>query len=680
MKRKLIALLLVFVLVISSFNLVACGEYTDLTDGVDSNTNNTDDNKNNNGVNGGNNTDDNTNTGNSGNTGNTGNTGDTGDTGNTGNTGNNGNTGNTGNNGNTGDGAHVHTDVNNDDSCDTCYESVLVVIDFYSLNDLHGKFCDTDTQPGVDELATFLKNTSKTDDNVVILSSGDMWQGTAESNLTHGKLLTEWMNSIGVVSMTLGNHEFDWGVNRIRENLEVADFPFLAINVYENSTGQLADFCVPSVVVERDGIQIGIIGAIGDCYSSISSDMTEGYNFKVKTQLTALVKAEATRLRQSGVDIIVYSLHDGYGTSSSGLGSITNSNLSAYYDSTLSAGYVDIVFEAHSHKYYTLKDTGNAYHVQGGGENYGISHAELAINSVNGNLKVNEVNVIKASTYSALEDDEDTEALEDKYSEIIDKAYNDVIGVVSTKMSDSQVEQLCADLYLRAGLERWGDEYDIVLGGGFLKTRSPYELSAGNIVYADLLSILPFDNRLVLCSVSGSKLDTQFINSTNSDYYIAYSTFGSGIKDSFSSSGTYYIVVDTYTAYYAYNGLTIIDFYDEDVYARDLVADEIATGRFDIGQSGYTLTSIKDALTIGANLASGAKTADSYYIEGQISSISGSNIYIKDGLGNSIYLYRLSNDTGTTISVGDTIVVCGQIYNYQGTTIELYQPDLIKKK
>ena len=247
-------------------------------------------------------------------------------------------------------------------------------------------------------------------------------------------------------------------------------------------------------------------------------------------------------------------------------------------------------------------------------------------------------------------------------------------------MSDSQVEQLCADLYLRAGLERWGDEYDIVLGGGFLRTRSPYNLAAGNIVYADILSVLPFDNRLVLCSVSGSKLNSQFINSTSSDYYLSFSDYGNGVKGSISSSETYYIVVDTYTAYYSSNGLAIIDFYDKDVYARDLVAKEIATGRFDIGQSGYTLTSIKDALTIGANLASGAKTADSYYIEGQISSISGSNIYIKDGLGNSIYLYRLSNDTGTTISVGDTIVVCGQIYNYQGTTIELYQPDLIKKK
>ncbi len=602
-----------------------------------------------------------------------------GNSGNGGSTGNGGSAGNGGNNSDLSCDDGVHTDADNNDYCDTCHESVLVYIDFYSMNDLHGKFCDTDNQPGVDELATFFNNAKNTDDNVVILSSGDMWQGTAESNLTNGKILTEWMNNVGFVSMTLGNHEFDWGVDKIRENLEIAEFPFLAINIYENSTGKLADFCVPSVVVERDGIQIGIIGAIGNCYSSISADMSAGYNFKVKSQLTALVKAEATRLRESGVDIIVYSLHDGHSTDSSGTGSISDTYLSKYYDPTLSEGYVDIVFEAHSHKYYTLRDGDGVYHMQGGGENYGISHAEVAINSVNGNLSVTDIGVIKSYTYSGLEDDPATEELEDKYSEIIDSAYNDVIGVVSSKMSDSQVEQLCADLYLKAGLGRWGDDYNIVLGGGFLRTRSPYSLAAGNIVYADILSILPFDNRLVLCSVSGSSLNSNFINSTSSDYYIAYSDYGNGVKNNISSSGTYYIVVDTYTAYYSYNNLTVIDFYDEGVYARDLVAAEIATGRFDVSQSGYTLTSIKDALTIGNSLSTGSKTSSSYYIQGEITSINGTNLYVKDSLGNSIYLYKLSNSTGESLSVGNTIVVTGQIMNYQGT-IEIYQPSLIEKK
>ena len=101
----------------------------------------------------------------------------------------------------------AHTDVNDDGNCDDCGLYVIVCVDFYAINDLHGKFCDTDAQPGVDELTTYLKNARKTDDNVIFLASGDMWQGSSESNLTKGLILTDWMNELDFSAMTLGNHE-----------------------------------------------------------------------------------------------------------------------------------------------------------------------------------------------------------------------------------------------------------------------------------------------------------------------------------------------------------------------------------------------------------------------------------------------------------------------------------------
>ena len=93
-----------------------------------------------------------------------------------------------------------HLDQDDDKYCDSCNEYVVVVVDFYVLNDLHGKFCDTDKQPGVDEIGTYLEKMSSKDDHIVVMSSGDMWQGTAESNLTHGNIVTEWMNEIGRAS------------------------------------------------------------------------------------------------------------------------------------------------------------------------------------------------------------------------------------------------------------------------------------------------------------------------------------------------------------------------------------------------------------------------------------------------------------------------------------------------
>ena len=591
---------------------------------------------------------------------------------------------------------HTHTDSNNDETCDTCHESVVVTVDFYAVNDLHGKFCDTTAQPGVDNLATYLKSRQDYDDNVVLFSSGDMWQGAAESNLTNGVILTEWMNEMDFVSMTLGNHEYDWGEEPIKENLKVADFPFLAINIYDKTTGKLADYCTPSVIVERGGIQIGIIGAIGDCYSSISADMSAGIEFKVGSELTALVKAESNRLREQGVDLIVYSLHDGYESSNSYASSISSSSLSYYYDGELSNGYVDVVFEGHTHQSYVLYDTSNVYHMQGGGENKGITHVEISVNSVTGKKSVTQAEVVKSSVYSSYTEDPATEALEEKYADVIEMAYT-VIGNVSTKQSSTVIKKLVAELYLNVGLARWGNQYDIVLGGGFLKTRSPYDLLAGAVTYSDVLSLFPFNNRLTLCSVSGTYLKSVFVETSNTNYYNAYSSYGNSIKNSITSNKTYYVIVDTYTALYAPNRLTIVDYYDDGIYARDLLAAEIRAGRFDMsgGSSSnngntenYTLTSIPEIISIGEALSSGATTSKNYYVKGTIKSITNTtygNMYIQDENGNELLIYGLNDASGTKYGsmsskpqVGDVIILYGPICNYNGTTVEIKSATLLR--
>ena len=173
-----------------------------------------------------------------------------------------------------------------------------------------------------------------------------------------------------------------------------------------------------------------------------------------------------------------------------------------------------------------------------------------------------------------MEPDPIVDELLEKYNKEIAKA-DELLGTLPSKMYSSTICDLVAELYLEAGLERWGDKYEIVLGGGFLKARSPYNLEKGEVRYRDLQAILPFDNEIVLCAVSGAKLLDNFINTTNSDYHISLSAYGQSIVSSISRSKTYYIVVDTYTSTYKYNGLTEVERYGTDAYARDLLADYI---------------------------------------------------------------------------------------------------------
>lgn len=472
-----------------------------------------------------------------------------------------------------------HSDTDDDGKCDVCELSVIVYVDLYAINDLHGKFCTTDTNAGVEGLTTYLKNATETDDHAVLLSSGDMWQGGAESNLTSGLIVTDWMNELDFSAMTLGNHEFDWGEEPIEDNAEFAEFPFLAINIYDRETRQQVSYCQSSVVFEADGIQIGVIGAMGDCYSSISPDKVADVYFVTGSQLTALVEAESARLRAEGVDFIVYAIHDGFGGSSgSTVKPIDSGDLAGYYDYTLSAGAVDLVFEGHTHQNYLLLDEYGVFHLQNGGDNKnGISHAAVSINTANGSTEVTAAELIPHSQYTKLDGDPIVEDLLAKYETQIGNVYG-TLGSNAADRNRNFLRQLAADLYYEAGVKAWGGEYNIALAGGFFSVRSPGYLPAGSVTYAQLQTLFPFDNELALCKVQGRDLKSKFFESGNDNYFISYGDYGAQLKGSIDPDAVYYIVTDTYTAYYAPNNLEVVKLFGQAVYARDLLADYIAAG------------------------------------------------------------------------------------------------------
>lgn len=468
-----------------------------------------------------------------------------------------------------------HVDENRDDICDLCNNSVIVVIDFYCVNDLHGRVLDSDAQPGIDEMTTFLEQAKETDDHVLLLSAGDMWQGSAESNLTRGKLVTDWMNELDFQAMALGNHEFDWGETYIEKNAKQADFPFLAINVFDAETGKRADYCEASRLVECGGVQIGLIGAIGDHLSSIAPDMVQGVYFKTGNALTELVKAEACSLREQGADVIVYILHDGTGRDSGNTPvEVENRRLSSYYDPSLSDGYVDLVFEGHSHKRYVLVDEYGVAHLQNGGDNTGgLSHVEIAVHAIDGAVTVRQTELIAGDTYDDMEDSPVVANLLDDYAKEIAPAM-EVYGTLKHSVSGGELRQAVADLYYLEGLRKWGAEYDIALGGGYISIRNPGRLSWGEVTYGDLMELFPFDNELVLCSIRGRDLKERFLEG-NSSYYVCCND---ELVENIDNNGIYYVVVDSYSSTYGPNRMTEIERYGEAYYARDMLAGYIQNG------------------------------------------------------------------------------------------------------
>ena len=449
-------------------------------------------------------------------------------------------------------------------------EDVIVNLELFALNDMHGNVEDSSSGLGIAKTSSLLKTYPDNVNNALYISQGDMWQGSAPSNLTHGQLVNDWMGQMNFTSMTVGNHEFDWGTSYVKTNAGLASFPYLGINVYSRDTDQRVDYLSPSTIISKNGAKIGIIGAIGDCYGSIAASMVPDIYFKVGDDLTNLVKQEATRLRNDeGCDMIIYSIHDG---------SDSTTYLSHPYDISLSNGYVDLVLEGHSHKNYVLQDSKGVYHIQSSGYNKTINYINVNVNTTKDTCSIVRTKSIYTNDYkNSLSEDAAALSLFTKYSDQISGA-NETIGYNSSYRSSDELCDLVASLYLQYGLSKWSSKYNVYLAGGYIKARNPYNLYSGEVTYADLLSLYPFNNDLLLCSISGYNLNYKFVNSSNSDYHIALSSYGQA-NSYINYSDTYYVVVDNYTSDFTSNGLTVIERYTEgEFYARDMLAEYIRNG------------------------------------------------------------------------------------------------------
>lgn len=117
------------------------------------------------------------------------------------------------------------------------------------------------------------------------------------------------MNGLGYEAMAVGNHEFDYGPEVLRDFAKTLDFPLLMANAELGSEPLLRDVIEASAIVEKDGERIGLIGLTPQDIDEIASP---GPNIAF-TDPSDAVQAEVDRLTGEGVNKIVVLSHSGYG-------------------------------------------------------------------------------------------------------------------------------------------------------------------------------------------------------------------------------------------------------------------------------------------------------------------------------------------------------------------------------
>jgi len=205
----------------------------------------------------------------------------------------------------------------------------LVVITVLGTNDVHGELIARDDRGGMTTLSGYVAavHEARSEDGALLLvDAGDMWQGTLESNLNEGEAVVRIFNAMGYAGATIGNHDFDFGPvgqksipededddpqGALRARASQANFPFLAANLIDTSTGEVVDWenVQASTLVSRAGVQIGIIGVLteGTLATTIAAN-TRGIEIG---PLATAIEEQAMNLRSAGATLVIVVAHAG---------------------------------------------------------------------------------------------------------------------------------------------------------------------------------------------------------------------------------------------------------------------------------------------------------------------------------------------------------------------------------
>lgn len=133
-------------------------------------------------------------------------------------------------------------------------------------NDVHSRvdpFPDDDKKfpgmGGMAQKAALIKKIRAEEDNVLLLDAGDIFQGTPYFNFYHGELEMQLMSAMQYDAATMGNHDFDGGIDGFEKQLAHAEFPIIVSN-YDFTDTVLKDKIVQYKIIQKKDIKVGIFG------------------------------------------------------------------------------------------------------------------------------------------------------------------------------------------------------------------------------------------------------------------------------------------------------------------------------------------------------------------------------------------------------------------------------------
>jgi 2',3'-cyclic-nucleotide 2'-phosphodiesterase (5'-nucleotidase family) len=356
-------------------------------------------------------------------------------------------------------------------------------------------------------------------ENFLVLSGGDMWTGPAISSWFQGESMVEIMNAMGYDAAAIGNHDFDFTVTGLSENLKTMDFPLLSANIVDKSNGNIPPFAQPYIIKRSGNINVGIIGL-----SSVSTPYTafpayvEKYEF---TDYGPAIDTYAPIVQDQGADIIII------------IGHICEEEMIELVPVAKKYN-VALIGGGHCHQIVTKEIDGIAL-VQAA--SYMAAYAQVELEYSPDTKKINIISnrfVINTSGYS----DQSIEAIIANWRLEADEELTLKIGYCSETIDKSSVEMgnMVADSWFYTFSDA---DVSITNSGGIRQN-----ITQGDIAVETIVGLLPFNNTLYELDLTGAEL----IDCVDNNYLIGGMTTINGYKLSDGTpvySDSTYVVLTT---------------------------------------------------------------------------------------------------------------------------------------
>jgi len=323
---------------------------------------------------------------------------------------------------------------------------------------------------------------------VLLLDGGDMLTGTPLTDEVvdgaGGGAMIQMMEAVGYDAMALGNHEFDQGYENVQAIMEAADFPVLSSNILAPGGGPAFPGQDVSVVIERAGLSIGLIGATTEGLGSlVSTTMHDKLSIE---SITESVAAEVERLDPL-TDLLVVVSHIGVDS-----------------DRTLAASVpgIDLIVGGHSHTALVEPEQiGGTWVVQAG--SYTRSLGVLTLTVADDSITAFDGALVDLLPESAPgEASAEITSLVKKYSELMASRYGEHLSdATETLGRDYNDESALGDWITDVLREATGADIAVYNAGGLRA-----DLNAGPLTLRSIYEIFPFGNEVVTFELTGPEV------------------------------------------------------------------------------------------------------------------------------------------------------------------------------